>query len=449
MLISVTLENWMSFRESTTFSMIAYNKDKTHSDRLFHAKDYNIKILPIAAIFGGNASGKSNFIKAIEFVRSIIRGEFVSPQLELYDTDSHKDESRATIPVDTFILDDKFTDKPCRFEFKFLIDKVIYGYAISVNRNEILHEKLTKIVPSEFKSGKSLIQFERKNNNIIIPEYSELDKNTLDTTDIKEVRKTFFQHLAQKGITVFNPIAQMLAGIDIIFPNIIEIASDFSDKYYKKFGSFLSDMDTGISMVELKELKKGEYDESQKQVAERILQFFPVGRVVPISHGSESPTRFFIKTDKGVIAQELVTYHANNKAKDTEMGTAKESDGTRRLIDLTPLLFRLFSQNSQIVIIDELDRSLHSLLTRELIYLYLEKCDSTTKKQLVFTTHDSDLFEMEELRLDEIKLARRSNDGNTSISSLADEDIENRKNLRDNYLKGYFGGVPHIFGGDY
>jgi len=129
MIISFSVENWMSFRDPVTFSMVA-SRERQHGDRLPKLGKYNTRILPVAAIYGGNASGKTNFFKALSFSKMLV--------VKGTQPDSH-------LPVESFRLDNSSIDKPSRFAFELLIDETIYAFSFSLNCKTILDERLVVI----------------------------------------------------------------------------------------------------------------------------------------------------------------------------------------------------------------------------------------------------------------------------------------------------------------
>jgi uncharacterized protein len=143
MLLQVTIENFLSFRDATTFSMLGANSDMSHADHL--AVDVAGKgksLLPVAAIYGANAAGKSNLIKAIAFAKNlIIEGT----------------RNRQTIQIPTFKLGD-YSKKPSKFEFVFTYQKSQYSYGFTLNSSQILEEWLYGI-PADKK--KEICYFER------------------------------------------------------------------------------------------------------------------------------------------------------------------------------------------------------------------------------------------------------------------------------------------------
>jgi len=126
--------------------------------------------------------------------------------------------------------------------------------------------------------------------------------------------------------------------------------------------------------------------------------------------------------------------------------TTEESDGTLHLLDLCPLFYELASPTSRkVYIIDELDRSMHALLTIALLQDHLATRSIDTRTQLIFTTHDMMLMTQEIFRRDEMWLLERGPNGETQVECLADyKDVRYDKDVRKAYLQGRFSGVPHL-----
>src|ERR1700733_1665086 len=129
MLLKFSIENWMSFRDPVSFSMIA-SQERQHGDRIAKADKYQMRVLPIAAIYGGNASGKTNFFKALNFAKElIVKGT----------------QPDSLILVEPFLLDMKNSEQPTSFSFELLIDEIIYEFSFSATRRSIVEEKLVQV----------------------------------------------------------------------------------------------------------------------------------------------------------------------------------------------------------------------------------------------------------------------------------------------------------------
>jgi AAA15 family ATPase/GTPase len=158
-------------------------------------------------------------------------------------------------------------------------------------------------------------------------------------------------------------------------------------------------------------------------------------------------TRFFLRSHDGVIeAFRLTTYHKGVDGKHVAFEIPDESEGTERMIDLLPAFFELTNPTSnKVFFIDELDRSLHTHLTRALVESFLESRTTESRAQLLFTTHDPLLLDQELLRRDEIWFIDKLEDGHSRLTALSDfKGIRYDKNIRKNYLLGRFAGLPPI-----
>lgn len=125
----------------------------------------------------------------------------------------------------------------------------------------------------------------------------------------------------------------------------------------------------------------------------------------------------------------------------------QESDGSQRVIDILPAFLEMSATNSKkVYVIDEVDRSLHTLLIRPLIEKYLLKCSSDSRAQLLFTTHNVLLMDQDLLRRDEMWVAERNSKGVSNLLSFSEyKDVRYDKDIRKSYLQGRLGGIPRIF----
>jgi uncharacterized protein len=156
----------------------------------------------------------------------------------------------------------------------------------------------------------------------------------------------------------------------------------------------------------------------------------------------------FVVTRKGgiLIAKKLVTYHPKADGTEAKFEIRQESDGSQRVIDLLPAFLELSAQVSQkVYVIDEVDRSLHTLLTRRLLETYLANCSTETRTQLLLTTHDVLLMDQQLLRRDEMWVAERDAAGASNPLSFSEyKDVRYDKDIRKSYLQGRLGGIPRI-----
>jgi hypothetical protein len=162
---------------------------------------------------------------------------------------------------------------------------------------------------------------------------------------------------------------------------------------------------------------------------------------------SSQGDRFSLRLENGELkASKLVSYHRLEGSEgQVAFDIGDESDGTQRVVDLLPLFHRLANANREFVVfVDELDRSLHSRLTRGLVEGYLGCRPAQSRSQLIFTTHDATLLDRDLLRKDEVWLIDKNEKGESELSSLSEFKLRSDKRLMKDYLLGRFGGVPNL-----
>lgn len=165
---------------------------------------------------------------------------------------------------------------------------------------------------------------------------------------------------------------------------------------------------------------------------------------------SSGEDRVVVFRENGKLnARKLVTYHLKEDGTETKFDIRQESDGTKRMIELLPAFLGLTGRESEFVfVIDEVDRSLHTLLVRSLVESYLSGCSITSRSQMLFTTHDVQLMDQQLLRRDEMWATERDETGTSILLPFSDyKDIRYDKDIRKSYLRGRLGGIPHIIPG--
>ncbi|MCK5229651.1 MAG: AAA family ATPase, partial [Desulfobulbaceae bacterium] len=219
---------------------------------------------------------------------------------------------------------------------------------------------------------------------------------------------------------------------------------------YDYMNEALSRLDTGIAKIGGEDIPFESIPmlpiEIRNQIKEALTENKPV-RIRLDTHGD----RYVVQLkDDEIQAQKLVSFHLDSENKEVKFDLKSESDGSLRLIDLLPA-FLAMSQDgpSKTFVIDELDRSLHTLLSRQLLASYLADCGPDSRSQLLITTHDVLLMDQDLMRRDEMWVAERDADGSSELIAFSDyKEIRNDKDIRKSYLQGRLGGIPKIlFGG--
>jgi uncharacterized protein len=422
--------------------MVGVGSDRQHADRLIEdAAGKGRPVLSIAAIYGANAAGKSNLIKALLFAKDLI----------LEGTRSNR-----SIPVATFKLGD-YSKKPSKFEFIFTHQDARYSYGFKLNQDQILEEWLHAIPAGK---KREVMYFERITSS---------DKQTsvdygLPLTGKSQKRKQFLEFIAEgtranqlllteaidRNVEALFPVTNWFEEVltiimaDSIFAGLEgTILSDVSfTDFLSKFlllagtgidkvggGTFELDFDRdipGISQVERDKLLRKFSDAHTNSI---LMIEDRIGR-----------QHLLIKGEDGLIEKiQLVTQHRHENGDLVDFAITEESEGTQRLINLVPALF-LLQEEEKVIFVDELDRRLHPLLSRLFVKTVIDYRGKNN--QLIFTTHDTNLLDLELLRRDEIWFVEKDRQGSSNLYSLAEFKTRPDLKIEKGYLNGRFGAIP-------
>lgn len=433
MLIRFVVENFKSFKEETEFNLLTGSIRK-HPKHVHHTKQ-GIDILPVSIIYGGNASGKSNLMKAIFEARQLI-----------VDGTQFKDED---LRVDKFAFDnnDSFY-KPTTFEFEFNTEKEIYSYGVVFHHFEVKEEWLYSVLGEK----KDKLLFERNGQNIkFAEEYMKNKKNRLFLqNEVRGLRKNqFFLTAAyMREVNFFDEAYEWFQNLFIVFPEqkFSKLNSFYDENFLAFTNALLAVGDTGIS-IEIRAVDYNKLIKDNPDIREIVRNNLSTVQ----NHGLaiEAANKiiynvFYNKSSKKNEVVKLVTLHPNKDYGNTIFETYQESDGTQRLIDLAGVLYPAIYEN-RVVFIDEIDRSFHPLLSKKIIEIFLQKrTEINGTGQLICTTHEDLIIDMNILRPDEVWFVQKKDDGTSEIYPLSDFKIRYDIDIRRGYLGGRFGAIPAI-----
>ena len=452
MLIQFTVENWMSFRDKATFSTVA-TSERQHGERVCKLKKFQTRILPVAVIFGGNASGKTNFFRALRFAQSFI---VLGAKID------------SSIPVEPFVLNKEGSSFPTNFAFKLWINDLIFKYSFSVTHKEVLEESLFLV-----NSGGERELYSRRNGQI------SLGKSLTNDPSLDELLRFIFKSTWDNQLFLTNigshklasQIPEDLKSVHAWFKDTLHLISpdthfkqwglmNENQPFYNKVNRILPKLDTGISRLDFEDIPFDNIpipDEMKSTLRDRVLsnpnksEFFKLSEYDQISRGDNVEYLVITYKQGELVAKKITTYHTNINRREVNIGFPRESHGSQRVIELLPAFIDLASQvlplevDSRLYIIDEIDRSLHSHMTVQLIQMYLDSCSRDSRNQLIFTTHDNSLINQELFRRDEIWFTERYHTGETTLVSLSDyKGVRHDKDIRKSYMDGRLGGVPRI-----
>ena len=434
MIVRFSLENWMSFRNQVTFSMVA-SRERQHGGRVPNCGKYQTRLLPIAALYGGNASGKTNFCKALNFAKSlVVKGTQPDSQ----------------IPIVPFRLDAMATERPSRFGFELLIDEMMYDFSFAVTRSAIQEERLVRITRT---SEKVLYHRQHGKPNF----HQTLAKDQFLQFAFQGTRdnQLFLTNSVLLKIDSFRPVYNWFKHtLELVAPDSrfqpFELYFDEGNPFNSIMNEMLAQLDTGITRLGSKEIPL-EHVPLPEMIKSKLLEDVREGMVARLQDDMRGE-RFVVTRSGGeLVAKKLVAFHTLADGREFEFDIRHESDGSRRVIDLLPAFAGMSIQEAtqKVVVIDEVDRCLHTLLTRRLLEGYLANCSTSTRRQMLLTTHDVLLMDQQLLRRDEMWVTERDDLGASSLFSFSEyQDVRYDKDIRKSYLQGRLGGIPRFLLGD-
>lgn len=428
----------MSFRNKSEISFVA-TREQHHGGRVTKVKRLQARFLPIAMLFGGNASGKTNFFRALDFAKYLVtRGYFLAPD--------------ARIPVEPYLLDAESRAKPTTMSFRLLIGDDVYAYEFSLNASLVVHEKLVReTAPAED------VRFERTYKTEAgdyVYEYGAAHEGERQLLELigKSTRRNqlFLMTATNQNVAAFKPVYDWFEKtLCLISPNAhyapMERYADESAPYFARMNEILADFDTGIKHIVRKPVSIDALPIPQAVVKE-VVDHLKEGQTARVESSDRTWPYLLTRKEGSVTAEKLVACHISHDGLEQEFEIDHESDGTKRILELLPAFVDMENKaNDRVYVIDEIDRCLHTYAARKLVMTFLGGCTNDTHGQLLATTHDVGLMSQSLLRRDEMWLAERNREEVSEISAISDF-AEARKDtdLRKSYLTGRMGGLPLI-----
>lgn len=426
MLIEFRFKNYRSFRDEVVLSMEATGLSAFKNCLIPYG---SLKLLPGAVIYGKNGGGKSNVIRAfwlaVQFIKNAQRTQ----------------HENATVPVVPFMLNDTSRNEETEFEFIYTINDIKYWYTFAATR-----EKITKECLYHAPKGQKALVFSREEQSFSF------------TTD-KAKRKLISETVAENQL--FFSVACTMNDAACIgamkwFREELFFSRDYTDipkqllDYYndtnmlKVISDYAKAADFGIEEMqfEIDSKEMNEIAEFPKDMPEglkeALTQFMHV--LSETSNNSETKLKF------GQV--KATSYHqGKNAAGDLKLyplDLSEESDGTRKLMSIAPAIESAL-QRGGVLFVDELERELHPLLVDYIIAKFQSKVSNTKGAQIIFTTHNTELMNMELLRKDQFYFTDKNREtGSSELYSISDFLTKTTDNIRRSYLLGKYGATPDL-----
>lgn len=402
MILEFSVKNFLSFKEKVTFSMIA-NSNKELNDN--YVEIGGNKVLKSAAIYGANASGKSNLFEILARVVSMLRS-------------SNSVDINAKLPLIPFKLDKGSVNKPSEFEIKFILDETRYVYGFIADKDKIYDEYLYY-----YPNGRETKIFDRTNINEY--SYTQKDEKILREIEAKNAQNKFFLATATNWNFDKTKAAYNFLTNGIGTCNNLEILKNMAYKMYETNSDYLKDF--AIDFLQKADFNIEDYKISQIDVPGEFLTAIP---------------EFIAKTlpDKPKAYQVLFKH----KNSDNYLSIDEESLGTQMIFAFIPFLADSL-KNKKVLIIDELDKSLHPFLVQYIVEIFNDVEINKNGSQLIFNTHDTNLLDLNILRRDQIWFTEKNKEtGESDLYSLSDFSVRKQENVEKGYMLGRYGAVPFI-----
>lgn len=392
MLISLTVKNWMSFKDETRW-LLAASKERIHRDRL--PKKRRLAISPIAAIFGPNGSGKTNLIHAIDLMQRMVLGD---------------DRTSNVIP---YVFD--HNNEPTTIRLEMLINDRIYSYTVSMTQEHIISEELSEII-----SEKSICLFRRDVTShfnqkyqfphlkcdekikklSLIGESTKANRLFLRVCAVKSSLNTSF--LNQRIVSEYDDIIEWFR---LLFVQPLNLSRKYQSWVYdrsykdicKKLSNWLHDLDTGIIKIDINN---------------NLLKH--IDAICRDDSGGEV-----------VLSKDLL------------------STGTIELIHFLALIVEA-REKKIVLVIDEFGQNFHNDLFNAVVELFLIHCGPKTRSQLIFTTQNQSVMTQSLLRLDEMWVVEKHGNKSTLHSFVEFEGLSARTDVAKRYRQGHLGGLPTL-----
>lgn len=422
MLVEFSVENYRSFKNEVTLSMVAApgsDHPKTDQNTFTPGGINDFPLIKSAGIFGANASGKSNLIKAVGLMKKMVI--------------TSVDKKEKGFNVSPYRFEPECREKkPSKFEIVFIHEGVRYAYGFAVDREKVHHEYLYS-----YRSQKGKKIFERILNEDGKYKYSPGAANKKPWGDLQALTRPDSLFLTVAN----NYNVEEAKSIVSWFVNKIRIDGDLELYISSEFG-----IET-VSAVELSDMKK-KIMQLMKEADLHINDIYVRKETAAVKNFPEGPFTLpgLKKIDQDTVELSVVLCrHRTAKPGDEEsdLSIYEESEGTRRYFDLLGPLIETFDK-SCILLADELDVHLHPLMTRHIVEMFHNGNRNKNNAQLIFTTHADNLLDYELLRRDQIWFTQLDGEESTELYSLWD--IKGRKDeaVRKAYLLGRYGAVPRV-----
>lgn len=417
MLIEFSVGNYRSFKDKVTLSMVAANivaKDKKLDENNVVAVDNDLDLLKSAAIYGANASGKSNLAKALSFMKWFMINS------------SKETQSTEKIGVEQFRLSTETEAEPSFFEIVFLLNGQKYRYGFEANRERVISEWLYYVPKTRetklFFRDRDTINFSKKLNA------DGIQQKTRHNALFISVSAQFNVDIAEKILDWLTRKINIISGLDdkSLLNYTIKCLTENQNR--NEIIQLIKKLDLGINDIKVKDT----------EVNMEILT-------------KELPDDIKKVLNKSVINKttSINTVHQKFDSQGNYVSTelfnldAQESEGTQKIFAIAGTLVDTIA-DGKVLVVDEFDARLHPLISHAIVELFNSNETNPNNAQLIFMTHDTNLLSNKLFRRDQIWFTEKNRYGATDLYSLVEYKVRNDASFESDYIKGRYGAIPFI-----
>ncbi|MES9903318.1 MAG: ATP-binding protein [Sedimenticola sp.] len=419
MLIEFSVKNFRSIRDEAHFSMVKDSGKELEESNVLRIADAPAALNPLlrsGVIYGANAAGKNNLLRAMVALQSLVIG-------------SHQRGPSEPLPVTPYLLSSKWRTQPSEFEIHFVVDKVRYQYGVTADQQRIHEEWLYA-----FPRGKAQKWFQRE-------QASDDQASCIKFSDKLKGEKELWERVTRPNGSLLATAAQLNS------EQLTPIYNWFANKLKIAVGTQSWSQQPHFTMSLL-----------EQQQQERVLQFMQAAdfaisglslketdgdHLSAITHNMPPPLHDLLSSQLiGSKNVQISTHHQTDEGERIEMDMGDESDGTRKMFCYAgPWMDTLAAGN--IMVVDELHDNLHPLLVRYLVEMFHSPELNRHGAQLIFTTHETSILNQALFRRDQVWFCERESNQSTRLYPLSDFAVrKGTENIESGYLSGRYGALP-------
>ena len=437
MLIQVNVQNFKSFNELNSLNLIASNKLRKQKERLYESD--TISLLKSTVIYGSNASGKSNFVEVLRFMKECVMNQEIPIESYNWYCRNHEDnkEKISSFSVQLLLNEDCY-----EYGFDAILNTqtIKDEWIVDLNKKKILYQRNNDGKPL---NGLNLGREDRMRMEIYLDDFLHNDKS-LFLTEMNR-NKSFDK---DSELSVYHRIYNwFVKDLNVVLPDmpLTKFSYYYDESTLSNIKKIVRSFDTGIEDIEIKNMSeeqlqnkigislyKDVINELKKNVQKQ-------GQELNLSMRSKK--EFFNITMNDNYDLEIKTLCFKHGQSMLDFEFCEESDGTKRVFDFLNILLNK-NQNS-VYVIDEMERSLHPNLFNRLIEL-LNEYQKQSNIQVIFTTHESSIMKQDLFRRDQIWFIERNKDNDSRIYSLDTFNERFDKKISKAYLEGRYGAIPQF-----